>query len=75
MDLTAEQRSVLEHTAHRAAGGMFCGDDPERLGLVDAGLMELAGRKSFVPDPHYRITPAGREALRNERTGCCPMHF
>lgn len=64
MELTAEQLAILDHTIRRAPGELFCGDDPERLGLVDAGLMEFAGRKSFVPDPFYRVTPAGRDAVR-----------
>ena len=32
--------------------------------LVKAGLMEYAGRKSFVPEPFYRITSAGHQLLR-----------
>ena len=32
--------------------------------LVMRGLMESAGRKSFVPDAYYRLTGSGREAIR-----------
>ena len=35
--------------------------------LVAAGLMEYAGRKSFVPDPYYRITSQGRTVLRSQK--------
>lgn len=64
MELNREQREILEHTVSRAAGGLYCGDGPDMQALVSAGLMEFAGRKSFVPDPYFRITSAGREALR-----------
>ncbi len=62
--LNTEQRAILEHTANRAAGGLYCGDSPDMQVLVANGLMEYAGRKSFVTDPYFRITAAGREALR-----------
>jgi len=29
--------------------------------LCDAGLLEYVGMKSFVPDPYYRATRAGRQ--------------
>ena len=32
--------------------------------LVTAGLMEFAGRKSFVPDDYFKLTSKGREAIR-----------
>lgn len=64
MELTRNQREILEHTATRAAGGLYCGNEPDMQSLVDAGLMEFGGRKSFVPDPYFRITEAGLEALR-----------
>lgn len=64
MELNREQREILEHTAKRAAGGLYCGDSPDMQALVSAGLMEFAGRKPFVPDTYFRITSAGREALR-----------
>ncbi len=65
--LTAEQIGILHHTEHRAAGGLYCGGGKAMDALVAAGLMESAGRKSFVPDPYYRITSAGRAALREHR--------
>ena len=67
--LTDEQVAILDHTAYRAARGLYCGGSPDMDGLVAAGLMEDAGRKSFVPDPYYRITGAGREALREAERG------
>ncbi len=63
MNLSREQREILDHTVHRAAQGLFCGDSPDMRSLVAAGLMEEAGRKSFVPDTYFRITCKGREAL------------
>jgi len=62
--MNAEQVAILDHTAHRAAGGLYCGDGPDMQALVEAGLMESAGCKSFVPDPYYRMTGKGREVLR-----------
>lgn len=73
MELNCEQLAILDHTAHRAAGGFYCGDSPDMQALVAAGLMESAGRKSFVPDEYFRMTGKGREALRsanNEAQRC-----
>jgi len=40
--------------------------------LVARGLMQSAGRKSFVPDEYFRITAAGRTALQQPNaTGLC----
>lgn len=64
MALKRQQIEILRHTLHRAAGGLFCGGGPDMDALVAAGLMESAGRKSFVPDEYFRITSAGRSALR-----------
>jgi hypothetical protein len=64
MKLTNDQYEILHHTEHRAAGGLYCGGGSEMDELVALGLMSEAGRKSFVPDPYYRITSAGRSALR-----------
>lgn len=62
--LNREQSEILYHTEHRAAGGFYCGGGKDMDALVAAGLMEYAGRKSFVPDPYYKITSKGRAALR-----------
>ena len=64
MNLTSEQRDILEHTLHRSPQGLFCGDSQDMRSLVAAGLMEKAGKKSFVPDAYFRITPKGKEALK-----------
>ena len=58
------QIEILDHTVHRAAGGLYCGGGPDMDALVAAGMMESAGRKSFVPDEYFRITAKGRSALR-----------
>jgi hypothetical protein len=62
--LNREQLSILDHTINRACRGMYCGDSPDMQSLVERGLMEFAGRVSFVPDPYFRITAAGREAWK-----------
>lgn len=70
MQLNNEQKSIIEHTIKN---GIFCGGSEDMNKLVDAGLIKYAGRKSFVPDPYYRVTPAGKQALnevgRDEKTG------
>lgn len=65
IELTRNQIGILSHTVYRAAGGFYCGGGKDMEALVAAGLMQLAGRKSFVPDEYFRITSAGREALRS----------
>lgn len=62
--LSREQHEILYHTEHRSAGGLYCGGSPDMDALVAAGLMEFAGKKSFVPDAYYRITSKGRAVLR-----------
>ena len=64
MKLSNEQIEILKHTRDRAAGGLYCGDSAAMQQLVAAGLMAPAGRKSFVPDPYFRLTAAGDQALR-----------
>ncbi len=62
--LNDEQMAIMNHTAHRSAGGFYCGDSLDMQKLIDHGLMELAGRKPFVSDLYFRLTKRGREALR-----------
>jgi hypothetical protein len=64
-ELNREQLCILDHTVHRAANRMYCGDSPDMQVLVAAGLMKSAGRKSFVPSEYFTITPEGYEALRD----------
>ncbi len=64
--LTVEQIEILDHTARRAAGGLFCGDSADMRVLVANGLMESAGCKPFVLDEYFRLTDKGREALARE---------
>lgn len=59
-----ELLDILDHTVHRAPGGMYCGDSAEMQELVKLGLMASAPRASFVPDPYFRITDMGRTQLK-----------
>ena len=68
MELSKEQVAIMHHTACRAVAGLYCGDSPDMQKLVEAGLMECAGQKSFVPDPYFRLTGKGREALSNNES-------
>lgn len=67
--MNKEQVEILDHTVSRAANGLYCGDSPDMRELVRLGLMQNAGRKSFVPDPYFRITTKGREALAASQGG------
>lgn len=64
MELNTEQKAIIDHTINRAAGGLFCGGSKDMDALCEAGLMECVGKKSFVPDPYYRVTRLGREAVK-----------
>lgn len=66
MNITKNQRDILDHTAHRAAGGFYCGDSEAMQELVSLGLMVSAGKKDFVPDEYFTLTGAGRQALKVE---------
>lgn len=70
--LSAEQRDILHHTIHRAAGGRYCGGGPDMDRLVELGYMEYLGTPGWCPDPFYRITRAGREALRSADSLAAP---
>lgn len=63
--LTSEQRDILHHTLHRAAGGLYCGGGRDMDLLVAAGFMEYAGKKSFVTD---LITESPVPDVRPSRT-------
>jgi len=67
MELTKNQREILNHTAYNAAGGFYCGDSKDMQELVRLGLMVSAGKKSFCPDEYFELTHAGHEALKGER--------
>jgi hypothetical protein len=64
MELKTEHIEIMRHTRDRAAGGFYCGDSSEMQELVTEGLMAFAGRKSFVPDPYFKLTEKGRDVLR-----------
>jgi len=67
MKLTNEQIEILEHTAHRATGGLYCGDSSDMQKLIAAGMMESAGRKSFVPDAYFRMTQKAKDMTAKGR--------
>jgi hypothetical protein len=61
---TKEMWDIMDHTAHRAANGLYCGNSYEMSVLVQQGLMESAGRKACVPDEYFKLTARGRQALK-----------
>jgi len=60
MELNNEQKAIIEHTIKN---GIFCGGSKDMDKLCEGGLMESAGKKSFVPDEYYRVTSDGKKAL------------
>ncbi len=64
MNITNNQREILDHTAYRAAGNFYCGDSDDMQELVRLGLMTPAGKKPFVPDEYFTLTGAGRKVLK-----------
>ena len=66
-DLTPNMIAILDHTVHRAPRGMYCGSSLDMQALVKMGYMASAGKASFMVDEHFRITDAGREALRKAK--------
>lgn len=60
MEINNEQREIINHTLRN---GLYCGDSPDMKILCDNGLMEFAGKKSFVPDPYFRVTAKGKKAI------------
>jgi len=64
MQLNNEHIAIMRHT-QSAPHRVYCGDSSEMQELVKAGLMREAGRKSFVPDPYFSLTPDGILALNS----------
>ena len=58
--LTQAQVEILTHTMYRAAGGFYCGDSPDMKLLIKLGLMRSVGRKSFLLDEFFKLTPKGK---------------
>ena len=65
--LNVEQVAILNHTFNNEHG-LFCGDSKNMQALVEQGLMESAGRKSFVPDEYFRLTDTGKEVVKTALT-------
>lgn len=63
MTLNDEQKAIINHTIKN---GIFCGGSKDMDKLCEAGFMAYAGHKSFVPDPYYRVTTAGRNAIKGK---------
>lgn len=61
MELTQNQKDILNHTATRTANRLYCGDSPDMQILVKKGLMQYAGKTAFCPDKYFRLTPRGKQ--------------
>jgi len=68
MELNSEHKAIIDHTIYRAANNLYCGGGKHMDELCDAGYMEFAGKTGLCPDPYYRVTAAGRKAVRVEPT-------
>jgi hypothetical protein len=64
MKLTHKHIEILSHAKKN---GLFCGDSKEMQDLCELKMMEFAGRKSFVPDPYFKLAPDGESALEDLR--------
>jgi len=64
MEITKNQRDILDHTAHKAAAGFYCGDSDDMQTLISLGFMVSASKKSFVPDEYFALTGAGRKVQK-----------
>lgn len=70
MELKPEHIAILDHTFNRASvRHCFCGDSPEMQELVAAGLMQALGYVAWCPDPYFRITNEGCDALKRQSSG------
>lgn len=69
INITNNQRDILDHTMHRAPCGYYCGDSADMQELIRLGLMVSVGKKSFVPDEYFALTGAGREFIRRGTDG------
>jgi len=63
--MNKEQIEILKHTLKVQ---FYCGDSKDMKILCDYGLMESAGRKSFVPDEYFKITERGKNYLNAQST-------
>jgi len=67
MKLTNNQKEILDHTLHRAAGNLYCGDSEDMRTLVKMNLMVSVGHKSFVPEEYFTITALGRKLAKEQK--------
>ncbi len=63
MELTKSQKDIIDHTLHRTANGLYCGNSDDMQVLVKAGLMYKAGSTGFCPDEYFGVTAAGRKQI------------
>ena len=63
--MNEEHAEILRH-AYKTQ--YYCGGSKEMDDLCESGMMKFAGRKSFVPDPYYKITPKGRSVVDGPAT-------
>lgn len=68
MELSANQRDIMDHTAHRTANGRYCGNSDDMQILVRLGFMHPIGKTSFCPDEYFCLTRKGREAMNEDPT-------
>lgn len=60
MKLTESQLDIIDHTMHRTANGLYCGDSADMQVLVGLGLMGSQGFSAFCPDEYFYVTPKGK---------------
>ena len=61
--LTKSQFEIIDHTLHRTANALYCGNSDDMQVLVKLGFMYKAGSTGFCPYDYFGVTAAGRKAL------------
>ncbi len=66
MDLTKNQLDIIDHTMHRTANGLYCGNSDDMQVLVKSGLMGAQGTTGFCPDEYFYVTPKGKKVFAEQ---------
>ncbi len=72
LKLTKNQIDIIDHTLHRTANGLFCGNSDDMQTLVRLGLMYSQGKAGFCPDEYFGVTAKGRAVFDEIKTGDKP---
>lgn len=63
MILTKNQSDIIDHTLHRTANGLYCGNSDDMRILVSQGFMGSQGTTGFCPDEYFYVTAKGKRVF------------